>query len=97
LWTEVCLTFPALSAVEQGYEVFAVVDASGGSSVAAHDAAIMRVVQKGVVPVSTASVLSEFQRDWTRKETYAGVNKIVRDHLGAWGRGVLYANAMVGH
>lgn len=94
LWTEVCLTFPALSAIEQGYEVFAVIDASAGSSTAAHDAAITRMTQQGVVPVSTASVLSEFQRDWARKETYDGVNDIVREHMGAWGQGVNYVNAM---
>ncbi|MGP4016439.1 hydrolase [Saccharopolyspora sp. 5N708] len=93
LWTEVCLTFPALSATEAGYEVFAVIDASAGSSTAAHDAAIVRMSQKGVVPVSTASVLSELQRDWARVDTYDAVNDIVSDHLGAWGQGVNYVRA----
>ncbi|GII54271.1 hydrolase [Planotetraspora thailandica] len=93
LWTEVCLTFPALSATEAGYEVFAVVDASAGSSTAAHDAAIIRMTQKGVVPVSTASVLSELQRDWARTDTYDAVNEIVSDHMGAWGQGVNYVRA----
>ncbi len=93
LWTEVCLTFPALSATEAGYEVFAVVDASAGSSTAAHDAAVIRMSQKGVVPVSTASVLSELQRDWARAETYDAVNSIVCDHMGAWGQGVNYVRA----
>nr|WP_221380694.1 hydrolase [Actinoplanes polyasparticus] len=93
LWTEVCLTFPALSAVEAGYEVFAVVDASAGSSTAAHDAAIIRMTQKGVVPVSTASVISELQRDWARTETYGPVNDIIRDHMGAWGQGVNYVTS----
>ncbi|MFG1705107.1 hydrolase [Nonomuraea sp. M3C6] len=93
LWTEVCLTFPALSATEAGYEVFAVIDASAGSSTAAHDAAIIRMTQKGIVPVSTASVLSELQRDWARVETYDAVNEIVVDHMGAWGQGVNYVRA----
>ncbi|MDP9793156.1 nicotinamidase-related amidase [Catenuloplanes nepalensis] len=93
LWTEVCLTFPALSAIESGYEVFAVIDASAGSSTAAHDAAIIRMTQKGVVPVSTASVLSELQRDWARTETYGPVNDIIRDHMGAWGQGVNYVTS----
>ncbi|MFJ9034685.1 hydrolase [Streptomyces sp. NPDC102274] len=93
LWTEVCLTFPALSATEAGYEVFAVIDASAGSSTAAHDAAIIRMTQKGVIPVSTASVLSELQRDWARADTYDAVNDIVADHMGAWGQGVNYVRA----
>jgi nicotinamidase-related amidase len=95
LWTEVCLAFPALSAAEAGYEVFAVIDASAGSSTAAHDAAIIRMSQKGVVPVSVASTLSEWQRDWAREATYAAVNEIVRDHFGAWGQGVNFVRAMV--
>ncbi|MBP2704517.1 hydrolase [Microbispora sp. RL4-1S] len=93
LWTEVCLAFPALSAAEAGYEVFAVIDSSAGSSTAAHDAAIIRMTQKGIVPVSTASVLSELQRDWARVETYDAVNTIVKDHMGAWGQGVNYVSA----
>lgn len=77
LWTEVCLSFPALSATEDGYEVFAVVDASAGSSTAAHEAAIIRMSQKGVAPVSTASVLSELHCDRARSETYDAVMDIV--------------------
>ncbi|GAA3087377.1 hydrolase [Pseudonocardia yunnanensis] len=95
LWTEVCLAFPALSAIEAEYDVFAVVDASAGSSTAAHDAAILRMMQMGVVPVSVANMLSEWQRDWAREETYGPVNDIVRDHMGAWGQGVNYARAMM--
>ncbi|WP_433293589.1 hydrolase [Pseudonocardia sp. CA-142604] len=95
LWTEVCLTFPALSAIEAGYEVFAVVDASAGSSTAAHDAAVVRMTQKGVVPVSVANLLSEWQRDWAREKTYGPVNEIVREHMGAWGQGVNYVRAMM--
>ncbi|MEV4804389.1 hypothetical protein AB0K18_30680 [Nonomuraea sp. NPDC049421] len=63
------------------------------SSTAAHDAAIVRMSQRGIVPVSTASVLSELQRDWARGETYDAVNEIVADHMGAWGQGVNYVNA----
>lgn len=95
LWTEVCAAFPALSAKEAGYDVFVVVDASAGSSVAAHDAAVARLVQKDVVPVSVANLLSEWQRDWARADTYTPVNDIVRTHMGAWGQGVDYARAML--
>lgn len=95
LWTEVCAAFPAISAKEAGYDVFVAVDASAGSSAAAHDAAVLRLVQKDVVPVSVANLLSEWQRDWARSETYTPVNDIVREHMGAWGQGVDYARAML--
>ncbi|BBX93774.1 hydrolase [Mycolicibacterium boenickei] len=94
LWTEVCVALPALSANEQGVDVYAVVDASAGSSQAAHDAAVQRMIQAGVTPVSVAQLLSEFQRDWARDETYGPINEIIRQHLGAWGQGVTYVKEM---
>lgn len=95
LWTEVCLTFPALQAMEAGYEVYAVVDASGGTSPVAHDMAIQRITQAGAVPVTWQQVLLEFQRDWARKDTYDAVIDIVKEHSGAYGMGVEYAYTMV--
>lgn len=95
LWTEVCLAFPAIQAMEAGYEVYAVDDASGGTSPVAHRAAMDRVVQAGAVPVTALQVLLEFQRDWSRKETYNDVLAIVREHGGAYGQGVEYAYTMV--
>ncbi len=95
LWTEVCLCFPAIQAMEAGYEVYAVEDASGGTSEVAHRNAMQRVVQAGAVPVSWLQVLLEFQRDWARKETYDAVMKLVIDHAGAYGQGVEYAYTMV--
>jgi len=95
LWTEVCLTFPALQAVEAGYDVYAVVDASGGTSPDAHDMAMQRLIQAGVVPVTWQQVLLEFQRDWANKETYDAVIEIVKEHSGAYGMGVEYAYTMV--
>ncbi|MEK6259704.1 MAG: hydrolase [Planctomycetota bacterium] len=95
LWTEVCLTFPAIQAMEAGYEVYAVADASGGTSVMAHDYAMQRIVQAGAVPVTALQVLLEFQRDWARKETYDDVIGIVKEHCGAYGQGVEYAYTMV--
>src|SRR5689334_4601350 len=52
LWTEVCLAFPAIQALEAGYEVYAVEDASGGTTLSAHQNAMQRVVQAGAVPVT---------------------------------------------
>jgi nicotinamidase-related amidase len=95
LWTEVCLCFPAIQAMEAGYEVYAVEDASGGTSEVAHGNAMKRIVQAGGVPVSWLQVLLEFQRDWARRETYDAVMKLVIDHAGAYGQGVEYAYTMV--
>ncbi len=69
LWTEACLTFPALDALKEGYEVYVVVDAVGGTSVAAHEAALRRVEQAGGRMISVSQLFCELQRDWARKET----------------------------
>jgi nicotinamidase-related amidase len=95
LWTEVCLAFPALEAIKAGYEVYAVEDASGGTSLTAHNAAMRRVEQAGAVPMTALQVLLEYQRDWAHKETYDGVMEIVKEHCGAYGQGVEYAYTMV--
>jgi nicotinamidase-related amidase len=95
LWTEVCLAFPAIDALRAGYEVYAVVDASGGMSKEIHDTAVLRLVQAGVVPVTWVQVMLEWQRDWARKQTYDAVIEIVKEHCGAYGSGVEYAYTMV--
>jgi len=95
LWTEACLTFPALDALNEGYSVFAVEDSSGGTSRAAHEAAMRRIEQAGAVPVTALQVLLELQRDWARKEHYDEVMAIVKEHTGAYGQGVEYAYTMV--
>lgn len=96
LWTEVCnLTF-ALSAMhDTDYEVYMVADASGGTSLDAHNYAMDRMVQAGVVPVTWQQVLLEWQRDWANRETYDAVMDIVREHSGAYGMGIDYAYTMV--
>jgi nicotinamidase-related amidase len=95
LWTEVCLAFPAISAINAGYEVYAVIDASGASSKEAHKMAIARMTQAGVIPVTWLQVLCELQRDWARKETYEIVMKLIKEHAGAYGLGVFYAESMM--
>jgi nicotinamidase-related amidase len=95
LWTEVCIVFPALQALAAGYEVYVVEDACGGTSVAAHTAAMQRLIQAGVVPVTWLQVLLEFQRDWARRDTYDAVISLVKQHAGAYGAGVEYAYTMV--
>jgi len=95
LWTEACLTFPALEAIKAGFEVYAVEDASGGTTVTAHNAAMRRVEQAGAAPVTALQVLLEYQRDWAHKETYNEVMAVVKEHCGAYGQGVEYAYTMV--
>jgi len=98
LWTEVCLAFPAISAIKDGYEVYAVIDASGASSIEAHETAIKRMIQAGVIPVTWLQVLCELQRDWARQETYPAVMELIKEHAGAYGCGVFYVETMVsGH
>ncbi len=96
LWTEVCNTTFALCAMlESEYEIYMVADASGGTTKEAHDFAMQRMVQAGVVPVTWQQVLLEWQRDWARRDTYDAVIKIVTEHSGAYGMGVDYAYTMV--
>ena len=96
LWTEVCNNSFAFSAMlEGGYEIYMVADASGGTSQDAHDFAMQRMTQAGVVPMTWQQVLLEWQRDWARKDTYDAVLSIVKDHSGAYGMGVDYAYTMV--
>ncbi|WP_326538816.1 hydrolase [Pseudorhodoferax sp.] len=85
LWTEICLAMPAIQALGEGYEVFIVTDASGGVSLEAHDMAVRRMVQAGAVPITWTAVLAEWQRDWAREETAAGISGIVLEHGGASG------------
>jgi nicotinamidase-related amidase len=66
LWTEACLTFPALDAMREGFEVYVVVDAVGGTSVQAHEAALRRIEQAGGKMISWTQLLCELQRDWAR-------------------------------
>jgi len=95
LWTEACLIFPTICALDEGFEVIMNIDASGGMSKEAHDAAIRRCEQHGAQSITTVQTVLELQRDWSRKETYQGVMDITRDHFGAYGMGVDYAYTMV--
>ena len=77
LWTEVCLAFPTLDALREGFEVFPVVDAVGGTSPEAHRTGIERIVQAGAQPISWVSLACELQRDWARTDTVPDVVDIV--------------------
>jgi nicotinamidase-related amidase len=77
LWTEICMAFPALDALREGYEVYPVVDAIGGTSVEAHRSGMERVVQAGAKPVTWVALACELQRDWARLETVQQIVDIV--------------------
>jgi nicotinamidase-related amidase len=89
LWTEVCVAMPAIQAAGEGYDVFVVTDACGGASEEAHEMAIRRMVQAGITPITWIAVMSEWQRDWAREKTAAGIIPVLVDHGGA--SGVAYA------
>ncbi|OGN67053.1 MAG: hydrolase [Caulobacterales bacterium RIFOXYA1_FULL_67_7] len=82
LWTEVCLVFPALDALQEGFDVYVVVDAVGGTSEEAHRAGLQRIIQAGGIPISWIQLACELQRDWNRESTTAGFADIVFAEVG---------------
>lgn len=95
LWTETCVALPTIQAIHDGYEVYVVEDCCGDISQLAHENAMKRVIQAGAKPVSSLSVILEWQRDWAHKGTYDAVMDIAKNHYGAYGMGVEYAYTMV--
>jgi len=83
LFTEICLAMPAIQALDEGYDVFIVTDASGGVTAEAHDMAVRRMVAAGAVPITWLAVLGEWQRDWAREKTAAGLGGVILEHRGA--------------
>ena len=85
LWTEACLAFPALDAMREGYEVYVVADAVGGTSVTAHEMALRRIEQAGGKMIGVTQLFCELQRDWRRKETVPGFMTLFFDMGGSAG------------
>lgn len=96
LWTSVCIVGPTLSALEQGYEVYVITDASGDISTEAHERAVERMIQAGARPMTALQYLLELQRDWARADTYDLTTGIARKWGGAYGIGITYAKTMFG-
>ena len=96
LWTSVCIVGPALSALEQGFEVYVIADACGDVSTEAHERAMDRMVQAGVQPMTSLQYLLELQRDWGRAATYDLTTGIAKQWGGAYGLGIIYAKQMFG-
>jgi nicotinamidase-related amidase len=95
LLTEACVSFPVLSALNEAYEVFVVADTCGGLTPASHELALRRLEQAGAQLTSWIQVLLEFQRDWTRHETYEAARAIVVENGGGYGMGLAYAREMI--
>ncbi|MBB4219485.1 hydrolase [Variovorax guangxiensis] len=96
LWTSVCIVGPALSALDQGFEVYVIADACGDVSTEAHNRAMERMVQAGAQPMTSLQYLLELQRDWARGETYELTTGIAKKVGGAYGIGINYAKTMFG-
>ncbi|MFG1294821.1 MULTISPECIES: hydrolase [Xanthobacter] len=96
LWTSVCIVGPALSAIDQGFEVYVIADACGDVSDEAHERAMDRMIQAGAVPMTALQYLLELQRDWARTGTYDMTTGIAKQYGGAYGLGIIYAKSMFG-
>lgn len=102
LWTEVCLVMPTIEMLAEGYEVYLVTDASGGTSLEAHERSVQRLIQAGAVPMTWLQVLLEWQRDWARQDTYDATLAVAKEHADAvssgvfFGNGVRYAKSILG-
>lgn len=94
LWTEVCIVLPTISAIEDGYQVYIITDASGGVSPEAHERAVQRMIQAGAIPMTWLQYLLELHRDWARAEKYDEVNAISIEHGGGYGIGIDYIKTM---
>ncbi len=93
--TEACVSFPVLSALKNGFEVFVVADACGGLTPASHELALRTLEQAGARLTSWIQVLLEFKRDWTHHETYEAARAIVVSNGGGYGMGLAYAREMI--
>lgn len=96
LWTEVCAAFTALSARAAGYEVYVCTDACGGVTVEAHEMAVLRMTQAGIIPVTWLQVLSELQRDWNNTATVEAAVAVSLEHGGGVALRSRYGMALSG-
>jgi nicotinamidase-related amidase len=96
LWTSVCIVGPALSALDQKFEVYIIADACGDVSEEAHERAMERMIQAGARPLTSLGYLLELQRDWARADTYEAVTGLAKELGGAYGLGIIYAKIMFG-
>ena len=90
LWTEICLAYPVIHSLADGYDVSFVTDASGGTTRETHDMAVLRMIQAGATPLTWMGVMSEWQRDWAREATVPAVADVSVAHAGGTGVAFLW-------
>jgi len=95
LWTEICLAFPVIHALGDGYEVYFVTDASGGVSLEAHEMAVQRMIQAGGVPLTWTVFASELQRDWARTATVPALGQMLVEHMGNVGTSLTWEKQLL--
>ncbi|MEU6825234.1 hydrolase [Streptomyces atriruber] len=96
LWTEICVAMPAIQAAGEGFDVYAVTDASGGVSAEAHDMAVQRMIQAGVVPITWLAVMGEWQRDWARTDRITPEDQLsALEHAGATGIATIWEQQLL--
>lgn len=88
LWTEICVAMPAIQAAGEGWDVTVITDASGGTSVEAHEVSIQRMIAAGVNMMTWLALAAEWQRDWAREKTAAAMTEVIIQHVG--GSGIAY-------
>src|SRR5436190_2946256 len=97
LWTEVCITWPTIEMLGEGYNIYVVEDCCGATSPVAQEAALSRMVQAGAIRLTTIAAVLEWQRDWALKEHYNSLMTLIKQQGGAYGVGVEYAYTMIHH
>ena len=95
LWTEVCVAMPAIQAAGEGWDVTVITDASGGTSVEAHEVAIQRMIAAGINMMTWLAVASEWQRDWARTEHAAELAQILVQHAAGSGIAFLWEQQLL--
>ncbi|MFH5926950.1 hydrolase [Roseomonas xinghualingensis] len=88
LWTEVCVAMPVIQALGEGWDVTVITDASGGTSVEAHEVSIHRMIAAGANMMTWLALAAEWQRDWARSETVTAMTEVMKDHSA--GSGIAY-------
>jgi nicotinamidase-related amidase len=95
LWTEVCVAMPAIQALGEGWDVTVITDASGGTSVEAHEVAIQRMIAAGANVMTWLALAAEWQRDWARMETATAVTEVMKHHAAGSGIAFLWEQQLL--
>jgi nicotinamidase-related amidase len=95
LWTEVCVAMPAIQALGEGWDVTVITDASGGTSVEAHQVAIQRMIGAGANVMTWLALAAEWQRDWARMETAGPLTDVMKHHAAGSGIAFLWEQQLL--